>query len=109
MTLGGAMNALKCIACKGTHNTVPELKACHTANNALVGDTNTKTVKKAVKTEEKNYQLFTFETQEARDQFVQANPGAQVLSTNVKKVSVFNKETETYETVIIKTFKVIIK
>jgi hypothetical protein len=100
------MKALTCIACKGTHNNVPELKACHTANNALVGDTNTKTVKKAVQTQEKGYQLFTFETQEARDQFVKANPGAQILSTNVKKVSVFNKETETYETVETKTFKV---
>ena len=103
------MKALKCIACKGTHNNVPELKACHTANNALVGDINSKTVKKAVKAEEKKYQLFTFDNKEARDQFVQANPGAQILSTNVKKVSVFNKETETYEMVETKTFKVIVK
>ena len=102
------MAAIKCVVCKATHPTVTELKACHTANNALLGD-NSSTVKTTEVKKDKGYQLFTFETEEARDAFVQANPGAQVLATNVKKVSVFNKDTETYETVITKTYKVIVK
>lgn len=100
------MAAIKCVVCKATHPTVSELKACHVANNALIGDSKPSTVKVAKAPEEKSYELHTFETQEDRDAFVQANPGAQVLSTNVKKVSVFNQDTQTYETVVVKTFKV---
>lgn len=102
------MNAIKCVVCEATHPTVSELKACHMANNALIGD-QTSTVKVTKASQEKSYKLFTFETQEARDAFVQANPGAQVLATNVKRVNVFNKDTKTYETVVTKTFKVIVK
>ena len=80
--------ALKCIACKGIHNTIPEMKACHTANNALIGEGNTKTVKKAVQTTtEKSYELFTFETKEERDAFVKANPTAEVKSTQSRWVA----------------------
>lgn len=102
------MASFKCVVCKATHPTVTAIKACHMAKNALIGG-ETSTVKAPKANEEKSYKLFTFETQEARDAFVQANPGAQVLSTNVKKMNVFNKDTESYEMVIIKTFKVIIK
>lgn len=102
------MAAIKCVVCKATHPTVTALKACHMANNALIGD-KTSTVKTTKVEKEKSYKLFTFETQEARDAFVQATPGAQVLSTNVKKVNVFNKDTDSYEMVVIKTFKVIVK
>lgn len=102
--------ALKCIACKGTHTTVPELKSCHVQNNALIGGTDTKTVTKVVKAEEKekNYQLFTFETQEARDEFVKANPNARILATNNKPTRIFVEEFSRWETVVIKTYKVII-
>lgn len=82
------MNALKCIACKGTHESISEMKACHMANNALIGADNTKTVTKAVKaTTEKSYQLFTFETKEERDAFILANPMAEVKTTTVRSVA----------------------
>ncbi len=101
------MAAIKCVVCKATHPTVSALKACHMANNALIGDTSTVKTTKVEKA--KDYKVFTFETQEARDAFIQATPGAQVLSTNVKKVNVFNKDTDSYEMVVTKTFKVIVK
>lgn len=102
------MASFKCVVCKGVHPTVSALKACHMANNALIGD-KTSTVKATKVEKEKSYKLYTFDTQEARDAFVQATPGAQVLSTNVKKVNVFNKDTDSYEMVVVKTFKVIVK
>ncbi len=102
------MASFKCVVCKGVHPTVSALKACHMANNALIGD-KTSTVKTTKVEKEKSYKLYTFDTQEARDAFIQATPGAQVLSTNVKKVNVFNKDTDSYEMVVTKTFKVIVK
>jgi hypothetical protein len=82
------MASFKCVVCKATHPTVTALKACHMANNALIGDSNTKTVKKAVQTTtEKSYQLFTFETKEERDAFIQANPTAEVKSTQSRWVA----------------------
>lgn len=56
------------------------------ANNALIGET--KTVKKAVQTTtEKSYELFTFETKEERDAFVQSNLGAEVKATQTRWVA----------------------
>lgn len=82
------MRPIKCSICKGAHNTIPEMKACHMANNAPIGEGNTKTVKKAVQTTtEKSYQLFTFETKEERDAFMQANPTAEVKSTQSRWVA----------------------
>jgi len=105
---GGIMAQLTCVVCKGVHATVTEIKACHMANNALIGD-NTSIIKATKVEKDKSYQLFTFDTEVARNAFIQANPGAQVLTTNVKKVNVFNHDTDTYEMVVTKTFKVIVK
>ena len=82
------MRPIKCSICKGAHNNGFEMKACHTANNALLEEHNTKTVKKAVQTTtEKSYELFTFETKEERDAFVKANPTAEVKSTQSRWVA----------------------
>jgi hypothetical protein len=101
------MAAIKCVVCKATHPTVSALKACHMANNALIGDSSTVKTTKVEKA--KSYKLHTFDTEAARDAFIQANPGAQVLATSIKKVNVFNKDTDSYEMVVTKTFKVIVK
>ena len=105
------MANIKCVVCKGVHPTVSEIKACHMANNAFIGDNNnnTSTIKTAKVEEVKSYTLKTFDTQAARDAFVQANPGAKVATTSVKRVNVFDKDTETYKMVVTETFKVIIK
>ena len=108
MFLGGIMAQLKCGVCKGVHPTVTELKACQMANHALNGDNNTSTIKVTKAEKAKSYQLFTFDTRVARDAFIQATPGAQVLATSVKRVNVFNKDTETYKMVVTETFKVIV-
>lgn len=80
------MSKFKCSVCKGVHTTVSQMKACHTANNALIGET--KTVKKAVQsTTEKSYELFTFETKEERDAFIKANPTAEVKATQTRWVA----------------------
>ena len=103
------MANIKCVACKGVHPTVSEIKACHMANNAFIGDNNNSTIKTTKVEKAKSYKLFTFDTEAARDAFIQATPGAQVLTTNVKKVSVFNQDTDAYEMVVTKTYKVIVK
>ena len=104
------MANIKCVVCKGVHPTVSEVKACHMANNAFIGDNNNNSTIKTTKVEKaKSHKLFTFDTQAARDAFIQATPGAQVLTTNVKKVNVFDKDTETYKMVVTETFKVIVK
>ena len=104
------MANIKCVVCKGVHPTVSEIKACHMANNAFIGDNNnTNTIKTTKVEREKSYKLLTFETQAARDAFVQANPGATVATTSVKRVSMFNQNTGAYEMVVTETFKVIVK
>jgi hypothetical protein len=102
------MANIKCVACKGVHPTVSALKACHMANNALIAD-KTSTIKTTKVEKAKSYKLFTFDTEAARDAFIQVTPGAQVLTTSVKKVNVFNQDTDAYEMVVTKTFKVIVK
>lgn len=103
------MANIKCVVCKGVHPTVSEIKACHMANNAFIEDKNTSTIKTAKAEEVKSYKLKTFDTQAARDAFVQANPGAKVATTSVKRVNVFNQNTGAYEMVVTETFKVIVK
>lgn len=104
------MNKYKCNFCSaGVHTTAIELRECHTNNGALLGETNTT---KKVKTAPKPFvakTVKTFETKEEAEKFVAANTNARLLDTvKVKRTSVWNEDTESYQSVAIKTYTVVI-
>lgn len=103
------MATFRCVVCKATHNTVSQMKECHTKNGALLGETNTT---KKVETAPKPFvakTVKTFETKEEAEEFVAANTNARLLDTvKVKRTSVWNEDTESYQSVVIKTYTVVI-
>lgn len=102
------MNALKCIACKGIHNTIPEMKACHKANNAFIGEGKTKKENTAPKPFVAKT-VKTFEDKQEAEEFVAANTNARLLDTvKVKRTSIWNEDSESYVQVVIKTYTVVI-
>lgn len=102
------MNALKCIACKGTHTSIADMRACHMANNVLIGGPNNKEVKTMPKPHQAK-QVKTFPSKEEAEAFVATTANARLLDTvKVKKVSVFCEEFCGYRLAVHKTYTVVL-
>lgn len=102
------MKEITCGACKGTHNTVAEVRSCHTStgNFHQEAPVNTKVVKtasavKIIKKEAapKDYVVHGFNTKQEADEFIAQVPNCRLGTTKVKYV----------DGVMIKTYQVIEK
>lgn len=100
---------IKCDVCKGTHKNMADARICFEQNkDKVMSKTNVK-VKAKVQPKVKAAAVKTFLTKVEAEEFVQNNPGTRLIQTvKVKRVNVFNKETEKYETKEEKTYTVIL-
>lgn len=107
------MASIICGSCNKSHPTVNEVKSCFVQNNNFVPEKQTeapaKVVKKAVAPVVKNYKdIKTFETREEAEEFVRNTPNSKLKDPKVKSTSVWDDQTESYKTVTIKTYTVVI-
>ena len=107
------MATITCGSCNKSHSTVNEVKLCFTQNNNFVAETTkapaAKVVKKAAAPEAKSYKgLKTFETREEAEEFVQNTPNSKLKDPKVKQTRVWDEQTQSYKTVTIKTYTVVI-
>jgi hypothetical protein len=107
------MATITCGSCNKSHSTVNEVKLCFTQNNNFVAETTkapAKVVKKAAAPEAKGYTgIKTFETREEAEEFVQNTPNSKLKKDcKVKESRVWDEQTESYKTVKVKTYTVVI-
>lgn len=107
------MASITCGSCNKTHSSINEVKSCFAQNKNFVAETTeapAKVVKKAVAPEAKSYKgIKTFETREEAEEFVQNTPNSKLKKDcKVKQTRVWDKQTESYKTVTIKTYTVVI-
>jgi hypothetical protein len=99
------MKAITCGACKGTHNTVAEVRSCHTTtgNFHQEAPVNTKVVKaasvvKPTKEEKpKKYVMHGFATKEEAEDFIVVTPRPTRLMNTVKVKIVDGVKVKTYQ------------
>ncbi len=107
------MATIICGSCKKSHSTVNEVKLCFTQNNNFIAETPkapAKVVKKAATPVVKNYKVVTFNNKDEAEMFVENTPNSRLDGTvKVKSTSIWNEDTQSYQTVTTKTYTVIVK
>jgi len=87
---------IKCVACKGVHNTVAEVKFCHMQNKVFSDQPEVQTkaqakvqAKAPTKTPVRHtpVPVVIFSSKEEALEFVQNNPGSRLKTTKVKYVN----------------------
>jgi hypothetical protein len=118
------MAKISCGSCKKSHSTVNEVKLCFTQNNNFVAEETitapavkvnktkapaAKVVKKAATPVAKSYKVETFTNKEDAEKFIKNNPNSKLNDTvKVSRVNTWNKDTESYQMVVTKTYTVVV-
>jgi hypothetical protein len=100
------MATITCGSCKESHPTVNEVKLCFKRNNNFIQENKTKTQAPVAKSYKS---VKTFEYKKDAEEFVKNTPNSHLNETvKVKRINVWVEETQSYETVVTKTYTVVI-